>query len=334
MEFITRTLQSDPGMDQKEALLSLQSHPSFKPGTMIASVRRKKNVWVAELLEPKTAEFPPKADDGGEEEASEPKSESPAPKGDGGPPSDPDNDGDNDSSPSGDTDKDGAGAPGGDKPAPGGDKPGGEKPKGDTETAILHTLQQILHALQGGGAPEGLGGPDALGPGPGGIDGPPPPKGGPAGGPPPGGPAGGPPGKGGKPGLFGGPKAMKPGDTPPGGTPVGAPAFASTKQAGPSTPPGAVNPAQGTPVPQGPAGPTGGGTCPQCGGPEPCPIHGGLTQAVASYAGKAATINLSTEGTDVSKAVREAKPVLAQYGYTVKKAKRGDGRIHILASRR
>jgi hypothetical protein len=306
MEFTTRTLESDPGMSQKEALLSLQKHPSFIAGTVISSIRRRKNTWVAELLEPKTAEFPPPKDDGGDEESasespapSEPKSE--GPESDGPPTSD---------SPD-ESSEDGPDGP----PAPGGDK-GGEKPgKGGTETAILHTLQQILHALQGGGAPEGLGGPDALGPG--------------AGGPP-----GGPP-KGGKP-PFGGPKPMKPGDTPPGGTPVGAPAFAS-RQANPSVPPtpGAVGPAQGTPVPSGQAGPTQGGVCPQCGGPEPCPMHsGGLGPAVASYAGKAATINLSTPGTDVKQAVEEARPVLHEYGYQVKQAKRGDGQIHILASRR
>lgn len=319
MEYITRNLTSDPGMDQREALLALQEHPSFKPGSRIASFRRRKDQWVAEVLEPKTAEFPPKNDGGDEEGATDsaPKSE--------GPPSDPDGDGDNDSSPSGDTDNDAAGAPPGDK-KPGSDKPEG---KGSTEDAILHTLTQILHALQGGAAPEGVGGPDALGPAPGGPPSPPPPKGGP--------PV---PGKGGPPGAAGGskfpPKALKPGDTPPGGTPVGAPAFSSVQANG-------VNPAQGTPIPTGAEpGPVGqqatAGVCPIDGNPQPCPVHSGtagLNQAVASYSGRASTITLTADGTDLKQAVAEARPVVENYGYKVKQAKHGEnGQIHILASRR
>lgn len=318
MEYITRNLTSDPGMDQREALTALQTHPSFKAGSIVASIRKRREQWVAEVLEPKTAEFPP--NDGGDEGGAD-DSPAPEPKKDDGPPSD----GGDEGPPS----PDGEGPPSPD----GGDK----KPesKGNTEDAILHTLTQILHALQGGGAPEGMGGPDALGPSDGGMAGPPPPKGGPPGlgGPPPG--KGGPPGMGGPPK---GPPPMKPGMTPPGGTPIGAPAFASTHQANP------ILPAQGTPVPTGAQpGPIGqqatSGICPQDGNPEPCPIHspaaGGLNQAVAAYSGRAATITLTTEGLNIKQAIAEAKPVVENYGYTVKQAKHGEnGTIHILASRR
>lgn len=313
MEYITRELTSDPGLDQREALTSLQTHPSFKHGSIVASIRRRKDQWVAEVLEPKTAEFPPK-EDGGDEGGSD-DSPAPEPKKDEGPPSD---EGGEDESPS--PDGEGPPSPEGDK------KPEG---KGSTEDAILHTLTQILHALQGGGAPEGMGGPDALGPGLGGPAGPPPPHGGPPA------PKGGPPG-----GAVKGPPPMKPGMTPPGGTPVGAPAFSSVNVQ--STMPG-IAPAQGTPVPTGAQpGPVGqqatAGICPQDGNPEPCPVHSpaaGLNQAVAAYSSKAATITLTAQGTDLKQAVAEARPVVENYGYQVKQAKHGEnGSIHILASRR
>lgn len=324
MEYITRNLTSPPGLSQEDALLSLQNHPSFKDGTKITGIRRRANVWVADILEPKTAEFPPKEENDGSDENgaidSPPKDDKPTDSG---------SDSDGDGAPS-------DGPPSDDNPnGPPSSKDGDGKPegKGSVEEQILHTLQQLLHAVQGGGAPEGLGGPDALGPGDGGIGGPPPPKGGPAGGPP--APL---PGKGGPAGAKFPPRPMKPGDTPPGGTPVGAPAFSHTKQANPSIAPGA-----GTPVPSGQAGPVGpqatGGVCPQCGGPEPCPMHGGaggLNQAVASYSGKAATLTLTHEGSDIKKAVEEARPVAQNYGYQVKQAKHSEdgSKVHILVSRR
>lgn len=324
MEYITRNLTSDPGMDQREALTALQTHPSFKPGSVVASIRRRKDAWVAEVLEPKTAEFPPPKDDGGDEGGGD--DSAPEPKKEEGPPSD---DG-GEEGPEGPPGLDGPpGSDGGDK------KPEG---KGSTEEAILHTLTQILHAL-GGGAPEGMGGPDALGPDLGGPPGPPPPHGGP-GGPPPGGP---PPGKGGLPGgAVKGPPAMKPGMTPPGGTPIGAPAFASVQSALPGAP--SISPSQGTPVPTGAQpGPVGqqatAGVCPVDGNPEPCPVHGGaagLNQAVAAYSGRASTLTLTADGTNIKQAIAEAKPVVENYGYQVKQAKHSkDGtQIHILASRR
>ena len=126
---------------------------------------------------------------------------------------------------------------------------------------------------------------------------------------------------------------MKPGMTPPGGTPVGAPAFSHVEANG-------IAPGAGTPVPAGQqAGPAGAaGTCPQCGGPEPCPIHSGqgLNGMVASYSGKAATISITADGSDIKAVVAQARPIVENYGYKVKQAKHSDdgSQIHILASRR
>lgn len=219
MQYVSRTVRSAPGMSQEQALTALQNHPQFRAGTKIASIRRRGKVWVAELLEPKTAgDFPPSDDSGSDSESSEPKSES----------SDSESsDSSSDSDSGSDSSSDDSGAPdaGGDDvlgfgPDAGGDDPlaGGDEKGGDTDAQILHTLQEILHALQGGGPEPGLGGPDHLGPG------------GPAGGD--AGPAGPPAPHGGDkgPGFPGAPGAkLKPGEVPnkPGVTPVGAPAFAS-----------------------------------------------------------------------------------------------------------
>lgn len=322
MEYKSRQLTSDPGMDQREALTALQTHPSFKTGSIVASIRRRKDQWVAEVLEPKTAEFPPKDDGGGEGGGDD--SLAPEPKKDDGPPSD-----SGDSGPEGGGDGGPEGLDGPPSPDGGGDK--GPEGKGKTEDMILHTLTQILHALQGPGAGVVPGGPDEMGPG--GLPGGPPPhaappKAGPpgAGGPPPG--AGGPPG-----GAMKGPPPMKPGMTPPGGTPVGAPAFASTRTAEMAPVPGGVEP--------GPMGQQAtAGVCPQDGNPEPCPIHSqagaGLNQMVAALSGRAATLTLTREGTDINAAVAEARPSVENFGYTVKQAKRSeDGtKVHILVSRR
>ncbi len=313
MQFITRNLESDPGMSQKEALVSLQKHASFVPGTIIAGLRRRNDRWVAELMEPKTAGEPPFTDDDGDDNAPSdgPSKEETAIEDELG----------------GDAPSDDEGAPEGlDGPPSDDEGSEGKEPKGNVEEQILHTLQQLLHAVQGGGdLGGGMGGPDALGPGPDGPPSPPPPKAAP--------PIG---GKGPVP------KPMKPGMTPPGGTPIGAPAFASTKEATPS-----VAPAVGAPgapaVPSGAAGPVGpntaAGTCPSCGYPEPCPMHGGaaaggLAGQVAAYSKTAATITLHADGDSVKEAVLEARPVVEAHGYQVKQAKRGDGQVHILATRR
>lgn len=207
MEFTTRTVRSATGLTQEEALTSLQSHPNYRAGSKVASIRRRGDRWVADILEPKTAgPFPPSG--GGDEESGPPSDEAPsddAPEKDEG--------GDEESSPD---------EGGGDDPLGlGGDEGGDEEgAKPDAETQILHTLQQILHALQGGPPTGGMGGPDELGPGAAGPGGPPPHAG-------PGRPPG-PPGA----GAGAGPaphagRPMRPGEAPPGSTPVGAPAFAS-----------------------------------------------------------------------------------------------------------
>lgn len=60
MEFIARTVtHPNPKLSKEEALKSLKAHPEFVPGTVIVSVDNKKNHWVANLHEPKTATPPP-----------------------------------------------------------------------------------------------------------------------------------------------------------------------------------------------------------------------------------------------------------------------------------
>lgn len=205
MIYIERRVRSAPGLSQEDALDSLQSHPNFKPGTKISSIRRRGDRWVADLLVPKTAgDFPP-SDDGGEEKSESSKSEEP--DGDEGGPGDsgPDADGDFDGPPVGKPD--------------GGEKKPGEGGKGGTEEQILHVLTEILHALKGGPVGPELGGPDDLGPGPDAL-----------GGPPPHGGHGLPPAGAPKPGAAGIGAKLKPGEVPnrPGVVPVGAPAFSST----------------------------------------------------------------------------------------------------------
>lgn len=202
MTYIERKVRSAPGLSQEQALESLQSHPNFRGGTKIASLRRRGDRWVAQLLVPKTAgEFPPSDDGGGDEGPPKPKDdggeeEAPAPD-DGGLP---DLGGPPEGPPKGDGDE---------------KKPG----KGGTDQEILHVLTEILHALKGGPAGPGLGGPDDLGPGPEAMGGPPPHGGH-------GLPPAGPP----KPGAMGIGAKLKPGEIPnkPGTVPIGAPAFSST----------------------------------------------------------------------------------------------------------
>lgn len=210
MNYIKRTVRSRPGLTQEQALTSLQEHPQFRSGTRIASIRRRGKVWVADLLEPKVAgPFPPSDDDPSDDSGSAPAPSSDSEEEESGPPS---SSGESDSPSSEDSGPPSDGPPSGDKPEGG---------KGNVDEAILHTLQQILHALQGGPVGEGLGGPDDLGP----DAGPPKPH------PPHGGPEGA-PAAGGKFGPGAGAK-LKPGEVPnkPGVTPVGAPAFASTRRA-------------------------------------------------------------------------------------------------------
>jgi hypothetical protein len=45
-------------MTQEDALLGLQSHPEFKPGSTISGVRRRGDRWVISIIEPKEAALP------------------------------------------------------------------------------------------------------------------------------------------------------------------------------------------------------------------------------------------------------------------------------------
>lgn len=299
MEFTSRTLTSEPGLSQEEALTTLQEHPLFKAGTRIASIRRQGNRWVVKLLEPKIAgPFPPSGDE--EEESGPPKPE----------PEEGEEEAEEGGPPEGD---EGEGGP----PKPGGDK-GGEKAD---IGQLLHLVTQICDALGIAPSPEGMGGPDALGPGPDGPGGPPmPPHGGPPGmgGPPPHGPhpGGPPPGGGAAPPR---PIKLKPGEVPmkPGVTPVGSPAFASVHQAQPA-------PTQG--VPPRPTQPAAAPTCSRCGGPM---ANGGCpTCQSQGIVGQAATFVASCEDPrrELKMAAAKAELESAYSGYRVKQIKR-DGQF-------
>lgn len=202
MKYVKRTVRSQPGLSQEQALLALQSQPEFTPGTRIASIRRKENYWVASILQPKVAAPPPAFADDGESDGP-PVDDAPSDEA-------PDDEAPTDE-PDGDEGLDIDGPPSDDEGKPK-DKKG---EKGDKEGEILSLLHTIIDALGLDAGPEGMGGPDALGPDAGGPAAPPAPHHGPGAGGPPKGPGAGP----GRP--------MKPGEAPPGATPVGAPAFAS-----------------------------------------------------------------------------------------------------------
>lgn len=56
MEYTTRIVRSSEGLTKEAALLGLQEHPSFMPGTKIANIYNQGGRWVAKLMEPKFAE--------------------------------------------------------------------------------------------------------------------------------------------------------------------------------------------------------------------------------------------------------------------------------------
>lgn len=56
MEYTTRIVRSGEGLTKEAALLGLQEHPSFMPGTKIANIYNQGGRWVAKLMEPKFAE--------------------------------------------------------------------------------------------------------------------------------------------------------------------------------------------------------------------------------------------------------------------------------------
>ena len=56
MEYTTRIVRSSEGLTKEAALMGLQEHPSFMPGTKIANIYNQGGRWVAKLMEPKLAE--------------------------------------------------------------------------------------------------------------------------------------------------------------------------------------------------------------------------------------------------------------------------------------
>lgn len=202
MKYTRRTVKSRPGMTQEQALESLQDHPMFKSGSKIASIRKRGKVWVADILEPKTAEFPPSED----EETDAPDT--------------PETDDSDEEKPSEDEPKEESGE---DSPeeelAEIDDLTGGED-SGSKEDKILMLLEQILDAVAPHpGLEKKHHGEDALDL----------PMDGPMDGPPMDGPMGPEPKM---PKTPAGAK-LKPGETrnTPGATPIGAPAFSSVKAA-------------------------------------------------------------------------------------------------------
>lgn len=193
MLYAKRTVRcSAANISREKAKASLERQ--FE-GAEVLDISRRGNKWVATLLEPKTAEFPPPKD-----EEKETETDAPEPK---------------------DTDSE-DGPPSKDDAAPeksdGPPKPEGPKGEKAEISALMDLVTQIadkLGIVPGGAAP---GAEDAPLP-----DGPPAPPAGP--------PAPSPhhPGVGGEDHQeIVHRTKLKPGDTPPGVTPIGAPAFAST----------------------------------------------------------------------------------------------------------
>lgn len=205
---------------RSEAIDALYDHPRFPKNARLHDIEEVDGKWVATL---KLAEFPPGgiADDDSDDpelDSKKPpkknKNDFEGPNGDNsdepideGPDSDKSDDSD-----SSDSDKS--------------DKGDSKGEKGEIAD-LKATVDAIANFL---GIPVPGAEADSPIPGPDGLDSPD----GPPGPPPPG--AGAPPhGHGGPPGAGGSvpPRAMHPGDAPPGSTPVGAPAFASTKPENP-----------------------------------------------------------------------------------------------------
>ena len=78
MDRFARTIESRPGLTQEEALKSLQSHPEFKLGTIIESIKPRGNFWVAKLSEPKVAAEFPFGDDDSDDDSDDSSDEAPS----------------------------------------------------------------------------------------------------------------------------------------------------------------------------------------------------------------------------------------------------------------
>ena len=317
MEYTTRIVRSVEGLSQEEALITLQSHSAFRPGTKIASLDDQNGRWVAKLLEPKVAgeaeldeltekeekKAEPKLDTPEKEEHEEhEKSESPF----------------EEKEDHKDEDK--------------------SKDSADAKIKALETkIDKLLDAL-GISEDKGPEGPVAEGPVPPAGDSgpvpaaPKPPKAPKA---PAGGPSKGPelpPGSGAK---------LKPGEVPnkPGVTPVGSPAFASVKQANPGMNPPVPVPAGAAPAPGGvgsnPA------MCAKCGGAgcDLCrPGQGASATQTPPMAGVPVTsFVVSRLDSDREVSIRQAKISLenefASRGFKVARIKRNGDYLHGLMVR-
>lgn len=196
MLYAKRTVRtSATNISRETARASLESNFD---GAEVLDLKRRGDQWIATILEPKTAEFPPKDDDS--EDSAPPKfEEDDASDSDGpdGPPEDSDG-------------GEGEGPPKAEKK---------EGPKGELNE-VLNLIQAIADKLGIVPGPAAPGAEDPLAP-----DGPPMPPPGPPVGPP--SPHGGVGGEGHQEIVHR--TKLKPGDTPPGVTPIGSPAFASSQ---------------------------------------------------------------------------------------------------------
>lgn len=208
MDYTKRTVRcSSVGISRDQARNSLENSDKFVTGSEILSLTKSGSKWVAVLLQPKTAEFPPPKDDDTDSESKPPQFEDV----DSGP---------EDDSPEKD-EGDSEGPESDEKPSDSGDKPKSEKAELGELVSLIH---QIADHLGLGADPAAPGAEDGPMPGP---DGPPLP-------PPPGAPDGPPhggPGGAGDPQIVLHKTKLKPGDVGPGQLPIGAPAFSSTQEA-------------------------------------------------------------------------------------------------------
>lgn len=297
----TRSVVSKPGMKQEEALISLQRQARANDEE-ITSFRRRGSRWVAELT--KIAEFPPSDD----EEKPEPDAPEPA---------------ESDEEPKGESESD-EGSEDSDKsekkpPIPGGSKAQGPEGEKGEEKGELRELLSLVHQIA-----------DKLGLSPGGPEDSPLPGGPEPVGPPPPGPDEAGLGSAGKDGHL--PTKLHPGEVLPHQTPVGAPAFASTKQANPIPAPAA----QGAPV--APQQTIMSPPCSKCGGPTTAGICANCTSAAgavhaaavvdpSAVVGKKRTIQakVDTPMTEVE-AFKQASAAFGPSGYKVSQlVPQGDG---------
>jgi len=318
MAYQTQIVKSGPGLTQHEALLTLQNHRNFKPGTKIASIHNQAGHWVAKLMVPKTAgeEVEPceHCEDKGCQHCK--KTAAGAFEDIDGSPADLHEDmHEEGESPLEEMEEHA-------------EDEHEEKHEQSEEKKIAELEKKIDLLLDALGISEKGESPDEMSGGP---EGPAadlpaaPPKGGPADGPKKSEPL--PPGSGAK---------LKPGEVPnkPGVTPVGAPSFASV-QSNTSYPPGtAGGPATTTPTSASPVA----STCPKCGGASgqcQCNASNAANPVAAgpaspSAAGPVTSFTASKVDADRSTSIKMAKVQLENEfeGFRVARIKRAGDTIH------